>query len=238
MKWFMVLTALLMSVEIAGAQGKPPEPSVQQVCQAILDKWKKGGPEPGPMDKLMCVVFWKIPEDPNKPPEPTTGEKLQQVCQAILERGSPEPSMPEKLMCIGVWLSPWDITLDNFTRQVAEALPLLEEMGFEVATFRVQWGLPPKAKLRVRSTTETNLDKLEPIVRKGSGGIITSALLTSAATAKRLQSNMKLGTAILDVDLALNPKVRMSFLKARSDKKELVERDVEDLDLACGQALN
>ena len=32
---------------------------------------------------------------------------------------------------------------------MGETLPLLEEMGNEVSTFRVQWGLPPRAKLRL-----------------------------------------------------------------------------------------
>jgi hypothetical protein len=30
-----------------------------------------------------------------------------------------------------------------FTQQVADTLPILEQMGYEVSTFRVQWGLPP-----------------------------------------------------------------------------------------------
>jgi hypothetical protein len=49
---------------------------------------------------------------------------------------------------------------------------------------------------------------------------------------------MKFGTAILDVDFALTPKVRMSFLSGKTERKDPSERDVEDLDLACGQALN
>jgi len=49
---------------------------------------------------------------------------------------------------------------------------------------------------------------------------------------------MKLGTAIIDVDFALTPKVKMSFLSAKAEKKDAAEREVEDLDLACAQALN
>jgi hypothetical protein len=66
-----------------------------------------------------------------------------------------------------------------------------------------------------------------------------TALVSSAAAAKRIQSSMKFGTAVLDVDFALPPKVKMSFLSAgKTDKKDAVpEREIEDLDLACGQAL-
>jgi hypothetical protein len=30
-----------------------------------------------------------------------------------------------------------------FTQQLGDTLPVLEEMGYEVSTFRVQWSLPP-----------------------------------------------------------------------------------------------
>jgi hypothetical protein len=127
---------------------------------------------------------------------------------------------------------------NSFTQQVGDTLPMLEEMGYEVSTFRVQWGLPPKAKLRLRSKDATDQNKIQTIAAKASGGMLMRALVASAAEAKRIQSTMKLGTAIIDVDFALPPKVRMSFLSRKADRKDAVERDIEDLDLACGQALN
>lgn len=42
-------------------------------------------------------------------------------------------------------------------------------------------------------------------------------------------------TAVIDVEFALPPKVRMSFLQ---EKKDVAHTVMEDLDLACGQALN
>jgi len=125
-----------------------------------------------------------------------------------------------------------------FTQQVGASLPILEEMGYEVSTFRVQWGLPPKAKLRLRSKVATDPAKVTAIAAKASGGMLMKALVSSAAEAKRIQSTMKLGTAIIDVDFALTPKVKMSFLNAKADKRDAAEREVEDLDLACAQALN
>lgn len=124
-----------------------------------------------------------------------------------------------------------------FTQEVAASLPILEEMGYEVSTFRVQWGLPPKAKLRLRSKDAIDPKKLPAIAAKATGGMLVTALISSAVTAKNIQSTMKFGTVILDVDFALSPKIRMSFLKANANKSDPVERDVEDLDLACAQAL-
>jgi hypothetical protein len=95
--------------------------------------------------------------------------------------------------------------------------------------------LPPKAKLRLRSKGAVDAGKLAAIQAKAPAGIISSALVTSGATAKRIQAAMKMGTAILDVDFAVPPNVRMSFQPG--DAKPPAERDVEDLDLACGQAL-
>jgi hypothetical protein len=41
---------------------------------------------------------------------------------------------------------------NTFTQQVGDALPILEQMGYEVTTFKVTWGLPPKARLRLNQT--------------------------------------------------------------------------------------
>src|SRR6201992_4478836 len=41
---------------------------------------------------------------------------------------------------------------NSFTQQVGDTLPLLEQMGYEVSTFKVTWGLPPKARLRLKSS--------------------------------------------------------------------------------------
>lgn len=127
--------------------------------------------------------------------------------------------------------------LDAFTQQVADSMPILEKMGYEVSTFRVQWGLPPRAKLRLRSKGVMDPEKIKAIAAEATGGMVMKALVSGAAEAKRIQSIMKLGTAIVDVDFALQPKIRMSFLQGNADKKDAAERDVEDLDLACGQAL-
>jgi hypothetical protein len=130
------------------------------------------------------------------------------------------------------------VQFNAFTQQVADSLPLLEEMGYEVSTFRVQWGLPPKAKLRLRSKGTIDPEKIPAITAKATGGMMMKALVLGAAEAKRIQRTMKFGTAIIDVDFALQPKVRMSFSQGKADKKDAAERDVEDLDLACGQAFS
>jgi hypothetical protein len=126
-----------------------------------------------------------------------------------------------------------------FTQQIGDSLPILEEMGYEVATFRVLWGLPPTVKLRLRSTGAPDPAKVQAIAAKAAaGGMMMRGLVFSAAEAKRIQSNMKLGTAVIDVEFAAVPKVRMSFLNAKSEKKEAFDRDTELRDLVCAQALN
>jgi hypothetical protein len=66
-----------------------------------------------------------------------------------------------------------------------------------------------------------------------SGSILVSALITSAAMAKRIQSTMKLGTAYLDVDFAVPPKVSMRFVNLKANEKDEPTRDLEDLEIAC-----
>src|SRR6202165_655570 len=84
---------------------------------------------------------------------------------------------------------------------VGDALPILEQMGYEVTTFKVTWGLPPKARLRLKSNGNSDIQKVNAVAAKAAtSGMLVTALITSAATAKRIQSTMKLGTAYLNVD--------------------------------------
>ncbi|WP_420738127.1 hypothetical protein [Bradyrhizobium japonicum] len=121
-----------------------------------------------------------------------------------------------------------------FTQQVGDALPVLEQMGYEVTTFKVTWGLPPKARLRLKSNGNGDIQKVNAIVAKATnGGVLVTALITSAATAKRIQSTMKLGAAYLDVDFAVPPRVNMKFVSPKTNEKEDLLRDTDDLEISC-----
>jgi hypothetical protein len=80
--------------------------------------------------------------------------------------------------------------------------PGLGADGCEVSTFKVTWGLPPKARLLLKSTGIASLQKLEEFAAKGSSGngMLVSALISSAVATKRVQSTMRLSTAFLDVN--------------------------------------
>jgi hypothetical protein len=123
---------------------------------------------------------------------------------------------------------------NTFTQQVGDALPILEQMGYEVTTFKVTWGLPPKARLRLKSNGNSDIQKINAIAAKATnGGVLVTALITSAATAKRIQSTMKLGTAYLDVDFAVPPRVNMKFVSLKANEKEELPRDTDDLEISC-----
>jgi hypothetical protein len=121
-----------------------------------------------------------------------------------------------------------------FTQQVGDALPVLEQMGYEVTTFKVTWGLPPKARLRLKSNNTADIQKVNAIAAKAAtGSALVSALITSAATAKRIQSMMKLGAAYLDVDFAVPPRVSMKFVGAKANEKDESLRDADELEISC-----
>jgi hypothetical protein len=123
---------------------------------------------------------------------------------------------------------------NTFTQQVGDALPILEQMGYEVTTFKVTWGFPPKARLRLKSNGNSDIQKINAIAAKATnGGVLVTALITSAATAKRIQSTMKLGTAYLDVDFAVPPRVNMKFVSLKANEKEELPRDTDDLEISC-----
>ncbi|WGS19275.1 MULTISPECIES: hypothetical protein [unclassified Bradyrhizobium] len=122
---------------------------------------------------------------------------------------------------------------NSFTQQVGDALPLLEQMGYEVTMFKVAWGLPPKARLRLKSNSNADPQKVAAIAAKApSSGVLVSALISSAAAAKRIQSNMKLVTAFLDVDFAVPPRVNMKFVNSKESDRDK-PRDLDDLEIAC-----
>ena len=126
------------------------------------------------------------------------------------------------------------IEFNTFTQQVGDALPILEQMGYEVTTFKVTWGLPPKARLRLKSNGNADIQKVNAIAAKAtSGSVLVTALITSAATAKRIQNTMKLGTAYLDVDFAVPPRVNMKFVSLKASEKEDLPRDTDDLEISC-----
>jgi hypothetical protein len=142
----------------------------------------------------------------------------------------PDLSMPDFADATGRLMTEFN----SFTQQVGDTLPILQSMGYEVTTFKVTWGLPPKARLRLRSRGETDLAKVTAIAAKAAGGgMLMNALISSAVTAKRIQSSMKLGTAILDVDFAVPPRVNMKFMSAKAAEKDEALRDVDDLEIAC-----
>jgi hypothetical protein len=123
---------------------------------------------------------------------------------------------------------------NTFTQQVGDALPILEQMGYEVTTFKVTWGLPPKARLRLKSNGGADIQKVNAIAAKATtGGVLITALITSAATAKRIQSTMKLGTAYLDVDFAIPPRVNMKFVSLKANERDETPRDLDDVEIAC-----
>lgn len=142
----------------------------------------------------------------------------------------PDLSLPDFSNATGRLMAEFN----TFTQQVGDALPVLEQMGYEVTTFKVSWGLVPKARLRLKSTGNMDIQKVDAIAAKAtSSGVLVAALITSAATAKRIQSSMKLGTAFLDVDFAVPPRVNMKFVSLKAADKEEPLRDTEDLEIAC-----
>ena len=142
----------------------------------------------------------------------------------------PDLSLPDFSDATGRVMSEFN----TFTQQVGDALPILEQMGYEVTVFKVTWGLPPKARLRLKSNGNADIAKINAIAAKAtSGGVLVSALITSAATAKRIQSTMKMGTAYLDVDFAIPPRVNMKFLSLKVNEKDEMPRDNDELEISC-----
>ena len=142
----------------------------------------------------------------------------------------PDLSMPDFSDATGKLMTEFN----TFTQQIGDTLPILDAMGYEVVTFKVTWGLPPKARLRMRSKGDADIVKAAAIAAKApNNGVLANALISSAMTAKRIQSSMKLGTAYLDVDFAVPPRVNMKFVNSKTAEREETLRDADELEVSC-----
>src|SRR5262249_2693071 len=103
---------------------------------------------------------------------------------------------------------------------------------YEVSIINVQWAIPPKLKVRLRSRTGMEPAKSVDAVTNPDQSLFVKTLIWSAAEAKRIQGQMKVATAIVDVDFAIPPKIKMSFLKQRH---QITDLTLEDIDLSCVQ---
>jgi hypothetical protein len=122
-----------------------------------------------------------------------------------------------------------------FIQQIADTLPIVAKMGFEVSTLSIDMSLPPHAHLRLRSTSVADSEKVSDVATKAATGFVASTIIESAIAAKRIQSATKFGGVILDVDLSVPPKVRMTFMSANRDANETSERMNEDLDVSSAK---
>jgi len=182
---------------------------------------------------LFCATWTARAEDASAPNRIDSLTKSARDMMPSLPSVSlpsmPDLSLPDMSDPTGKLLAEFN----SFTQQVGDALPVLEQMGYEVTSFKITWGLPPKARLRLKSNSGADVEKMNAIEAKTpASGVLVSALISSAATAKRIQSSMKLGTAFLDVDFAVPPRVNMKFVNSKENGKE-EPRDLDDLEFAC-----
>src|ERR1700686_3904145 len=80
----------------------------------------------------------------------------------------PDLSLPDFSDATGRMMTEFN----TFTQQVGDALPVLEQMGYEVTTFKVTWGLPPKARLRLKSNGTADIQKVNAIAAKATTGSV------------------------------------------------------------------
>jgi hypothetical protein len=193
--------------------------------------------------KLLCLIVAALVSIQVAKAEDAAPSRIDSITKSARDMMPAMPAMPSLSLPSMPDLSMPDFSdasgrimteFNSFTQQIGDALPILEQMGYEVTTFKVTWGLPPKARLRLKSTGNGDIQKVNAIAAKASSGsVLVSALITSAATAKRIQATMKLGTAYLDVDFAVPPKVSMRFVNLKVGEKDETTHDIDDLEIAC-----
>lgn len=122
----------------------------------------------------------------------------------------------------------------QFSDTIVDLTPRLKTMGYEIEVVRMQM-LPPKGILRLTSV----LDPQAEIVRAAIAddeAILRKAILVTAEKAKIIQKALTLEQVILDVEIDVNPSVRVSYRNKKDGEAEN-SAIFSDIDLLCGQSL-
>lgn len=128
-------------------------------------------------------------------------------------------------------------TVKEFVSQIAVALPVLQEMGFEVDSFRTQL-LPPMVQIRIISRdTLVAASASTKVALPEDAPVIAKSIVISAESARELQQLMKLSGIVMDIGLGLKPSIKMSFMTGDDNMAGNGTR-FNDLDLLCGAALD
>src|SRR3984957_16761427 len=122
--------------------------------------------------KLLCMFVAVIASVQTARAEDVAPSRIDAITQSARDMMPAMPAMPSLSLPSMPDLSMPDFSdasgrlmteFNTFTQQVGDALPILEQMGYEVTTFKVTWGLPPKARLRLKSNGNADIQKVNAI---------------------------------------------------------------------------
>jgi hypothetical protein len=98
----------------------------------------------------ICIIF--LATTPAAQAEDSAPSRIDSITKSARDMMPAIPAMPSVSLPAMPDLSLPDFSdatgkvmteFNTFTQQVGDALPILEQMGYEVTTFKVTWGLPP-----------------------------------------------------------------------------------------------
>jgi hypothetical protein len=95
---------------------------------------------------VICVFDAARAEDSAPSRIDSISKSARDMMPAMPAMPMPDLSLPDFSDASGRLMTEFNI----FTQQVGDALPILEQMGYEVTTFKVTWGLPPKVERKCR----------------------------------------------------------------------------------------
>jgi hypothetical protein len=102
--------------------------------------------------KWLCVFVAVVASVQAAKAEDAAPSRIDSITKSAREMMPPMPAMPSLSLPSMPDLSMPDFSdasgrimteFDSFTQQIGDALPVLEQMGYVVTTFKVTWGLPP-----------------------------------------------------------------------------------------------
>jgi len=121
--------------------------------------------------------------------------------------------------------------LKEAMEEVNTALPIIEKVGYKAKELEIELGLTPGISIHFEKFCDTSVEKIEKILKENEGKKILATVIRALTKADELRAGMKLGKFIfseVELELGINPKVKMKYLEGKENSEESGSSQTED----------
>ena len=121
--------------------------------------------------------------------------------------------------------------LKEVIEDVNTALPIVEKVGYKAKELEIELGLTPGISIHFEKFCDASIEEIEKILKENEDKKILATLIRTLTKADELRAGMKLGKFIfseVELELGINPKVKMKYLEDEENSEESGPSQTED----------